>query len=252
MDEWPLSALEFDVVWRELGFGDPPYPIDVPSPGTSHTERAQIVDDVAARLRERGVMRADGLDPLLVRSLTMVATGEFVIDGRIESEQNLRLAAARAADHAALVVQLGDRIGVSAFPGPRLTSVLTELLPPVAPAHGQSVSLSHSLFTDALRGYGETGSAWDFERALKDGGVRGSDVRWIAGVVHGSGATSAQLGVTRRAQGRTDRRLGFVSWLATADGGVVLQRHGDSDWMTLAPCDPARLVARLDELAEQR
>lgn len=252
MDEWPLSDVEFDVLWRELGHGEPPYPIDVPSPGTTHTERARVVADVAAALRGRGVFDADGPDPRLADALSLVATSDLVIDGRIEAERNLRLVAARAGDRAALVVQLGERIGVSAFAGPRLTAVLTDLLPAAPPLPGQPVSVSHSVFTGALRGYGETGSAWDFEHALRQGGVRGGDVRWIAGVVHGTGASAVQLGVTRRERGRTTRRLGHVSWLATAEGGVVLQRQDASEWLTLAPCDAPRLVARLEELAARR
>ena len=48
--EWRLSAVEFDVLWRELRLGQPPYPLDIPSPGTTirhdDEERAEIVATV--------------------------------------------------------------------------------------------------------------------------------------------------------------------------------------------------------------
>ncbi len=246
--EWPLTAVEFDVLWRDrLRLGEPPYPLEVPSPGTSHEERALIVAAATADLAGRGVLHDGEPPPELADAMTMLATGDELIDGHLVFAEHVRLAATRAGDRAAMALQSGDRVTVRLFDGARLGSTLVELLPQVPPAHGQSVSLSYRALTDALTGLGAGASLWEFEQQLKAAGVRGQDVRWIAGMVGGTGASGAQLGVTRRAG-----RVGLVSWFATADGGVLMQRHGDSDWITVAPGDPARVVARLEDLTAAR
>jgi hypothetical protein len=240
--EWPLSAVEFDVLWREAGFGEPPYPIELASPGTTHAERASIVATALAGLAGRGIDREDVTD-----TLAMLVHGEVLVDGRVQLDEHVRLLATRIGDHAAVVTQRGEDLLVRRLDGARLGAALTQVLPQVPPAHGQSVSLSYRALTAALSGLGDGGSLWDFEQALKLAGVRGPDVRWFAGMVGGGGGAGAQFGVTARGH-----RLGLVAWYATADGGVLMQRHPDSDWVTVAPGDASRLVARLEELATAR
>jgi len=242
--EWPLSAVEFDVLWRDLlRLGEPPYPLEVPSPGTTDEERAGIVAVVTADLGGRGLLVDGAPLPELVDAMTMLARGDVLVDGHLVFDEHVRMAATRVGDHAAMVLQLGERISVRLFDGARLGSAIIGLLPEIQSAHGQSVSLSHQALTDALAGLGRGASLWEFEQELKAAGVRGQDVRWIAGMVGGADAGGAQLGVTERG-----RRVGLVSWFATADGGVLMQRQGDSDWITVAPGDPARVVARLEQL----
>jgi len=249
--EWRLSAVEFDVLWRELGFGEPPYPLELPSPGETDDERARIVsetlDDLAARrLVDREL--ADREAGLLA-ALVLLGTSQVVIDAHLVLADHVRLVAARTGDRAALVLQLRERLIVRAIPGPRLDEALTELLPAVPAAHGQSVTVPHAVLTAALSQLGEGGGAWDFEQALRDAGVRGQDVRWIAGLIWAERGDGAQFGATARWPGGGEQRLGYLSWFATGDGGVVIHRQGDGQWVTLAPGDPSRLVARLLDMA---
>ncbi|HEY0638412.1 MAG TPA: ESX secretion-associated protein EspG [Pseudonocardiaceae bacterium] len=250
--EWQLTAVEFDVVWRELGLGDPVYPIDVPSPGPTHQDRARLVGAVLEDLAERGVLDGGELPPALVRTLTSLAGAEVLIDGRVQLRDHLRVAATRAGDEAAMVMQLGDEVRVRAFDGARLSAALAELLPPVPPAPGHSMSLSYRALTEALAELGRGGGLWEFEHSLRTSGVRGPDARRLAGLVGGEQASGAQFGVTLRGRGGV-HRAGTVSWFATPEGGgVLVQRQGDSDWVSVVPGDAARLVVRLEELAAGR
>jgi EspG family len=251
--EWRLSAVEFDVLWRELRFGEPPYPLDILSPGTTHEERAEIVAAVTAALAARGLTGDDGAP---VRELSdaihLLATSEVTIDGRLVLDEHIGLAAARVADRAVIVLQRRDRLIVRAMTGPRLAAALTELLPRTPPAHGQSVRLTYEALTGALTRLGENGSTWEFDQALKSAGVRGQDIKWIAGLANAKNSNGAQFGVTIRRSGGSEQRRGPLSWYATENGGVVIHRQEGSNWVTIAPGDPARLVARLEHMARPR
>lgn len=247
-DEWRLSAVEFDVVWRELGFGAPPYPLELPSPGTTDDERAEIVDAVTTALDERGVRLDDGLQD----ALALVAGSDVLYDGHLVLDDHIRLLAARTGDRAAAVLQHGDELAVWALPGPRLGRLVTELLPQTPPAPGQSVRLPAEVLAGALRALSEGESVWEFEETLRRAGVRGPDVRWIAGLAQAPSANGAQFGVTERGRDGGERRLGLVSWYATEEGGVIIQRQPGSEWLTIAPGDAARIVTRLDAIVAGR
>jgi len=240
--QWRLSAVDFDVLWREAGHGEPPYPLEIPSPGRTHQERAEIVAAVRADLAARGTGG-------LAEAVALLAGGDVLIDGHLVLDDYVRLVATRVADRAAMALQHQDRLIVRAMAGPRLDAALVELLPATPAAHGQSVSLPYQALTGALAGLVEQGSAWEFERALKQAGIRGQDVRWIVGMLGAGRGNGAQFGVTVRRDGGREQRLGILSWYATATGGVLIHRPPGGQWVTIAPGDPARLVSWLAEMA---
>src|SRR5215204_3989394 len=96
--EWRLSAVELDVLWREFGRGLPPYPLELPSPGTTFEERAEIVTGVWAQLAGRGVV-APGPDrrlpPDIDEALSVLENGRVVIDGILDFGEQVGLLAAR-------------------------------------------------------------------------------------------------------------------------------------------------------------
>lgn len=248
--EWPLSAVEFDVLWREQGLAEPPYPLELESPGTSYEERARLVAEVMAGLAEpeRGIAQDGAPVPVVATALATLAGADVLVDGRLVFDGLTHLVATRVGDLGVMVLQRGDQLWLRSFDGARLGSVLVDLLPSVRPATGQSVRLSYRALTGALTDLAGGGSLWDFEQALKADGVRGQDVRWLAGVLGGGAdGRGAQLGVSVRG-----RRTGLLSWHDSPLGGVFAQRHGDTDWITVAPGDPAKAVARLEELVATR
>ena len=252
--EWRLSAVEFDVLWREFGRGLPPYPLDLPSPGTTYGEREQIVAQIWAQLAGRGVVEAGPqrrLPPDIDEALTVLANGRVVIDGIIDLGEQVGLLAAKDGVRAALVMQRDDDIRLlAAMDAALLPARLVELLPRVPPAHGQSVSLPYQLLTDVLGklARGDIDSL-EFEQSLRAAGVSARDVRWIAGLAQGDQSHAVQFGVNIEGS-----RIGVLSWYATEQGGVLVtrQKAPDGDWVTITPSDPVRVIGRLDELAGTR
>jgi hypothetical protein len=242
------------MLWREFGRGLPPYPLELPSPGTTYGERAEIVAQIWARLAERGVVGHGPQRRLpadMDEALSVLESGRVVIDGIIDLGEQVGLLAARDDVRAALVMQRDEDIRLLAtMDAALLSGTLVELLPRVPPAHGQPVSLPYRLFTDVLGklARGEIGSL-EFEQSLRAGGVGARDVRWIAGLAQGDQSHAVQFGVNI-----DGRRVGVLSWYATEQGGVLVtrQKASEGDWVTITPSDPARVIARLDELAGTR
>lgn len=253
--EWRLSAVEFDVLWREMELGEPPYPLELPSPGATYDERDEIVDTVWGELAQRGIVAADDDPPPdLADALTLLATGEVTIDAQLALDVKLQALAAHSGPRGAVVAQRDDQVLLQTMDGARVTSALVEMLPAVPAAHGQSVSLPEAPYTAALtRLANGDGGIWEFERALRDAGVSGRDVRWIAALAQAERTHGAQFGVNLRLGGRYER-AGFLSWYASPEGAVLIHRRPGSggDWVTIAPIDAVRLAGLIDELAAGR
>jgi hypothetical protein len=251
--EWRLSDVELDVLWRELELGEPPYPLELPSPGATYDERDEIVDRVWGELAQRGVVEPDADDPppALADALALLATGDVTIDLQLALDVKLQALAARSGPRGVVVAQRQDQVLLQTMDGARVTGALVEMLPAAPPAHGQSISLPDAPFSAALTKLvnGE-GGIWEFEQALRDAGVSGRDVRWIAAMAQSERTQGAQFGVNVR-RGEKHERAGFLSWYANDSGSVVLHRKPGSsgDWITIAPADSGRLVAMLGELA---
>lgn len=251
--EWRLSAVEFDVLWREFGRGMPPYPLELPSPGTTYEERAVIVDEVWAELARRGIVEANSggahrrLPPHIDDTLTVLDSGEIIIDGLVDVGEQVGLLAARQGAKGALVMQRGDDLLLlGTMDGAMLSGALIELLPDVPAARGQSISLPYDVLSEVLKklAHGDVDGV-EFEQTLRDVGVSARDVRWIAGLAQGDQNHAVQFGVNVHGN-----RVGVLSWYATEQGGVLVTRRKEptGDWVTISPSDPTRLVGRLDEL----
>jgi len=57
--DFELTAREFDFLWHHLDLPEMPYPVDVPSNGTTMEERARLRDETFATLRDKEVLRKD-------------------------------------------------------------------------------------------------------------------------------------------------------------------------------------------------
>jgi hypothetical protein len=248
--EWRLSAVEFDVLWQEFGRGIPPYPLELPSPGRTYGERAEIVAQVWAELARRGIVEAGRdrrLPPDIDDTFTVLDAGEIVIDGLVSIGEQIGLLAARDGGRGALVVQHGDDLLlIGRMDGALLSGALVELLPDVPAADGQPVSLPYQVLAGVLRMLADGGgNGGELEQTLRDAGVSARDVRWIAGLAQGEQSHAVQFGVNINGN-----RIGVLSWYATKQGGVLVTRQKEpaGDWVTITPSDPTRLVGRLDEL----
>lgn len=252
--EWRLSAVELDVLWREFGRGLPPYPLELPSPGATYGERAEVVAQIWAQLAGRGVVEHGPqrrLPPNIDDALEVLHNGRVVIDGILDFGEQVGLLAARHGVRAAMVLQRGEEIRLLAtMDAALLSGRLVELLPKIPAAHGQSVRLPYRLLTGVLDKLATGGiDSLEFERLLRGAGVSPRDVRWITSLAQGDQSHAVQFGVNVEGQ-----RIGVLSWYATEQGGVLVtrQKAAEGDWVTITPSDPVRVVGRLDELAGTR
>lgn len=197
MIPFDLSPTELDVVWRAAGFGALPLIIDVPSPGATYTERAEIERRVWTDLVARELADDHGLPHWrLTDRLETIARPSRSLQLRILGADATRAILATRGRRNVLGV-LGDRFRVSSVPGTGRAATLLALLPDVPAGHGHSVSVDTAVFVAATK------AAAPREK-LRRHGVSADDARALLAMTTGS---------VRIAQ--------FVAEARNPDGGAV-------------------------------
>nr|MDQ3578855.1 ESX secretion-associated protein EspG [Actinomycetota bacterium] len=75
-----LSALEFDVLWESERLPAKHVAVQVPSPGRTHTERAELVASAMATLAQRGLVEGRRAVPELSDMLSLLAHPRISVD----------------------------------------------------------------------------------------------------------------------------------------------------------------------------
>lgn len=246
-----LSTLEFDVVWEAERLGSRHVALDVPSPGVTHAERADLVDKAWHSLAQRGLARGNRASGDLLDMLGMLANPLVGIDVWAWADHQVSGLAASTGDHAILGVVDGDEFWLI----PARSSTLAESAVSVAgelhPGVGQSVSLPHDVLIDAA---GQAaGDAHALITALQDRGVPLFKAQELAGMLLGSVARG-QFGAERRGANGSRRASRVVAFHDTDAGRYLMQLEpgGDGvDWCTVAPADNALLAQRVWELLDE-
>ncbi|PRX51136.1 ESAT-6 protein secretion system EspG family protein [Prauserella shujinwangii] len=239
-----LSASAFDILWADLGHARPPAPLRVRSVGRTESERAEIRAAVYDNLAERGLYAGGELDPGLRDRLDTLAAASFLVECEAlldlaEPEPLRAVAAATGSGDGVLAVQPRQTIGLSAIRDAEVYVAAVSVLPDLHAGPGFGVSLPVSALGGALRDpvFDEASGSGPFDRQIRE--VLAIQARPVL--------AAGQFSV-RAARGR----LGGLSWFATDVGaylGTVEPGRGGEDWMTVAPVDSDRLVARLADLA---
>ena len=137
----PLDTV--DVLWERLGLGLPVFPLDIPSNGATHAERAALHATVLADLERRGLARDGRVDPRIESALRTMATPEASVSAiGLTAGQEMLALAAMARERAVLAVQRDDRLSVDRHRPPGLVKSLLELLPDTSAGVGKSVTIS--------------------------------------------------------------------------------------------------------------
>ncbi|HEX4726069.1 MAG TPA: ESX secretion-associated protein EspG, partial [Pseudonocardiaceae bacterium] len=125
-----LSTLEFDVLWEAQRFPRRHVALDVPSPGVTLRQRAELVAKAWAGLAERGLAVRGASDrgagergagdrggaersraePELADRLALLAYPESSVDGWIWTDREIRCLAAQSGRHAMLGVVDRDEV----------------------------------------------------------------------------------------------------------------------------------------------
>ncbi|GAA2964162.1 ESX secretion-associated protein EspG [Actinokineospora diospyrosa] len=231
-----VTALEFDVLTEHLGVEPVPLVLEVPSPGRTDTERADLVDRAWSGLAERGLGRPGRVDPLLESLLSLLDRPEREVDGRLWTEGPVRVLAAARADRAVLATMTEDTITLCAADATGLPRHALSVLPPVAPGPGRSVTVPTVDF--------EAAAPDPLASGLRARGVRADDASTLAEMITPLRAHGQFGAAVRDRWGRRHRADRVVSYFDTAHGRY-LQTRTTTDtgeaWTTISPTDTRRL-----------
>ncbi len=246
-----FTPVAFDILWEEVGAGELPYPLTVPSHGSDETERAALRKRVEAELSARNIAGSPVEQWLHILALPSVS-----IDALHIPEFRKRPVAALAASdgtQAVLAVQDADGIWLRPIYLDGLASAIVSLLPPGP--RGTEASITLPLETAVRIQPSRTAAASGAS------GRRGG----LAERSHDPAETYAQLIAQPRLRGgqlaansRDDlggkRRSSVLAWFDTASGRYLsVSRTGPDgrEWVTVAPADAKTLRGRLGEMVAE-
>ncbi|TCO65008.1 ESX secretion-associated protein EspG [Actinocrispum wychmicini] len=247
-----ISALEFDVLWEHLGLEDMPLAVKVPSPGATHTERKQLVQQAWAELEQRGLGRSVDIHPGISTGLHVLARPDREVDGRTWLGRSVRFLAASRGEDAVLAILADNYLTMHSIAPTALPSVSIGVLAQVPAGPGQSVSLLSADFETAANQGG--GTRRGFEDALRGRGVREDDVVTLAAMINDVQATGNFGAAARDKWGKRHRADRVVAFFDTEEGRYVQLRRASQDgsvWTTIAPTDNRRLVHHVEQLLNE-
>ncbi|MFD5826092.1 ESX secretion-associated protein EspG [Lentzea sp. NPDC060358] len=239
-----LSHVEFDLVWEDLGFGDLPLALDVPSHGATEDERDELGTEVFASLARAGLVLDSDVDPELEELLGMLHHHTVSVDALVFGDQPWRVLAAVRGSRGVLAVLNSDELALEPFPADGLVRAVVRLLGDSPAGPGEQVLLPRAAYSAALRGYADSGYS-GLERALADAGVRGSATRPLVTIAEAGRLGAGQLAVTG-ARGRSP----VLTWSDTTAGryAVTTEQVRDEQWVRVVPADQVWFARRLTDL----
>jgi hypothetical protein len=242
-----LSTLEFDVAWEAERLTGRNVALDVPSPGTTHTERAVLAGRAWESLEGRGLASRGRVVPELADGFALLANPQTSVDVWIWADRKITGLAAAAGEEAILAVVDGDEVWLIAAHGSALAEAAVSVAGEMPAGHGRSISLPH----DTLRA-ASAEAGLDAEKlimALERRGVPLHEAQELAGMCDGM-STRGQFGAERGKQ-RANR---VVSFHDTPSGRYLHQLRPSTDgrnWSTVTPVDNQRLASCVWELLDE-
>ncbi|MEV0676767.1 ESX secretion-associated protein EspG [Actinosynnema sp. NPDC050436] len=249
-----LSTLEFDVAWEAERHPRRNVALDVPSPGTTHTERGAFVERAWESLAGRGLAAGRRLTPELADTFALLANPQLSVDLWIwvDRRKIKGVAAASGGDEAVLAVVDGDEVWLIEARASALAEAAVSVTGEVPAGHGRSISLPNDVLHAASDEAGR--DAEKLVLALERQGLPLHEAQELAGMCDGM-STRGQFGAERSRPGappvRADR---VVSWHDTPSGRYLHLVRPSSDgrnWSTITPIDNARLAACVWELVHE-
>ncbi|MEU4742227.1 ESX secretion-associated protein EspG [Actinosynnema sp. NPDC023658] len=243
-----ISALEFDVLWEHLRLETLPLVLKVPSPGKTHSERAELEQRAWADLDRRGLGRPASLDPGLEDLLHLLNRPQEEVDGRLWLGHSVRVLAASKGSSGVLAVLAHDQLTLRPASAEGLPREALSVLPPLSAGPGHSVTLP-SADLDAAAATSNTPD--DLLNALVARGIRPDDARTLADMFRDAGNRGQFGRASRDKWGRRVRQEGVVSFFDNPHGRYIQLRRatpGQQPWSTVSPVDARRLLHHLESL----
>ncbi|MEU4444236.1 ESX secretion-associated protein EspG [Actinosynnema sp. NPDC050801] len=242
--EFVLTPRELDVLWHHLGLGRLPYPLDVPSHGSTEEERKRVRDEVLAAYGEP--------DPRLVGLLRLLGEHEVAVDAVAQVDRSVRAVAVSGGGRGALAVIDGGSIGVLEIRPTALARSIVEVLPDGSAGPGAALSLRVEALNAAVAMQGEPQDAedddpWgsgelDEREALQKAGLSREDATVVSELAT-SRVAGGQFGVTVGGGYRRTRAGALITWFDTHQGRYLMVN--EDGWLSLAPTDNDRIATRI-------
>ncbi|CAM3050122.1 ESX secretion-associated protein EspG [Saccharomonospora xinjiangensis] len=246
-----FTPVTFDVLWEEVGAGELPYPLTVPSHGEDEAERAALRRRVEAELSARNIPGSP-----VEEWLRMLALPSLSIDALHIPEFRKRPVAALAASDgtkAVLAVQDADGVWLRPLYLDGLASAIIGLLPPGPRGTEASITLP---LDEAMRVRPSQTAAASGAPGRRGGlADRSHDpVETYATLIGQPRLRGGQLAANSRDELGAKRRSSVLAWFDTASGRYLsVSRTGPDgrEWVTVAPADAKTLRSRLGELVTE-
>ncbi|MFJ9781917.1 ESX secretion-associated protein EspG [Amycolatopsis sp. NPDC101161] len=247
-----LSAHEFDVLWESLGLPRRHVALDVPSEGTTHAERRELVDAAWASLSERRLARNRRVTGEVADQLHLLARPQYGIDVWVWAEREIRGRAVSARGQAVLAVVDHGEVWLIPATEDGLAETAVSVAGDLGPGVGQTVSIPYDVLRSADSA--AKGDAKALVTALEDRGVELFHAQELSGMLLGQEARG-QFGAERVGRDGVVHRAGRVVAFFDTDAGrylfqVVSDREG-REWATVTPADNALLATRIRELVAE-
>lgn len=246
-----LSALEFDVVWESQRFPHRHVVLDVPSPGVTRNQRAELVAAAWAGLAERGLADRGRADAELIDRLAVLAYPERSVDGWIFTDRQIRGLAAQAGRDALLGVV--DRGEVWLIPA--RDSSFVEAAVSMAGECPAGRGRSTSVPLDVLRAADQAaeGDPRSLVVELTELDVPLGKAQTLARMFDGM-VTRGQFGAQCGSGSRSRRAGRVVAFHDTERGRYLYLTRPSADgqvWATVTPADNRAVAAAVWELLDE-
>jgi hypothetical protein len=251
--DFELTAREFDFVWSHLDLGDMPYPVDVPSNGSTMEERAELREQTFESLRDKGIIRDDHVTPKLAELLRVLAEPKTSVDTVGYGDGPIRGLAASDGTVAALASYARGAVAFAAIRPTALATSIVEVLPPGDAGAKVAIRVPHTALRKAASGEDEDDpfGGGDERDILMANGVSDEDATTLIELADRR-VRGGQFGVTttgkatRLRQGTRTRAKTMITWFDTGDGRYLMVHDGT--WVSVGPADDARIAHRIGEL----
>ena len=253
-----LSALEFDVLWEAQRFPRRHVALDVPSPGVTLRQRADLVATAWAGLAERGLAHVGTGDrgraePELADRLSLLAHPERSVDGWIWTDREIRCLAVQSGRQAMLGVVDRDEVWLIPARDSSFVEAAVSTAGQCPAGWGRSISVPQ----DTLRAADEAacGDPKALIVQLEERDVPLGQAQVLAAMFTGI-VGRGQFGAERAgAAGRVPRRADRVVAFHDTDRGrylYVTRRSADSRlWATVTPADNRGIASSVWELLDE-
>ena len=247
-----LSALEFDMLWEAERLPSRHSALEVPSPGMTHTQRAELIEQAWDSLRARGLARGRKASGELIDMLNLFAHAKVTIDLWVWTDREIKGLAVSVGSQALLGVVDDGEVWLIPARDTLLAEAAVSAAGELAPGVGQSISVPHDILRDADAEAG--GDAKAMITALEDRNVPLWQAQELAGMLLGQEARG-QFGVERVGRDGQMRRADRVIAFYDTDAGrylFQLSRNPDGrDWATVTPADNQLLSQRIWEMLDE-